>query len=112
MSGLIKKLYRDLEVIVKVEDKEHSRVKLGEFRLKFAPDCIGIKLPKEFPQLPSFMYIEGIVCFELPSIFSIKLHKYLDSFNGKDEYLVAASEYEAEYDSRWEKIKRIAWIWF
>ena len=112
MSGLIKKLYRKLEIIVKIKDKEHSRVKLGNFRLKFAPDCIGIKLPKDFPQLPSFIYVEGAVCFELPSVFSIRLYKYLDSFNGKDEYLVAASEFMTEYNEKWKKIKRIAWIWF
>lgn len=112
MSGLIKKLYRDLDVIVKVEEKEHSRVKLKDFRLKFAPDCIGIKLPKDFPQLPSFLYIEGAVCFEIPSILTIRLYKFLDSFNGKDEYLVEASGYDLYCDLMWEKIKRIAWIWF
>lgn len=112
MSGLIKKLYRNLEIIVKIKDKEHSRVKLGNFRLKFAPDCIGIKLPKDFPQLPPFVYVDGVVCFELPSVFSIRLYKYLDSFNGKDEYLVAASEFMTEYTTIWKKIKRIAWIWF
>ena len=112
MSGLIKKLYRDLEIIVKVENKEHSRIRLKDFRLKFAPDCIGIKLPKDFPQLPSFIYVEGAVCFELPSIFSIRLHKYLDSFNGKDEYIVAASDFSVKYLGMWKKIKRIAWIWF
>ena len=40
------------------------------------------------------------------------LYKYLDSFNGKDEYLVAASEFMTEYNEMWKKIKRIAWIWF